>query len=321
MRKIEFSKGILNKYLSGECTPAEKAIVEGWYNRELKDGDMVNLAQIEEKEAEIWNSIVAYQMLNSRASAPKTIKLWKIFSAAATVAVILSVGIFFYKKGSQILPAATQTVVTSTKVNNLIQLEDGSIVILDKGSKLTFAKSFKGAKSREVYLTGKGFFDIKHLPSQPFIVHSGKIKTTVLGTAFDISANPGSDEVIVRVIRGKVNVADDSGSLGNLLPNKQITYHNKKNQSSFSDVNAQEEMQWAKQDMLLNDITFEAICKQLEKRYDVKIHIEDESLKAKKFTISLTANENLNSFLETICDYNGARYIKEDNQFIITTIN
>ncbi len=324
MGKITTSKILLNKYLSGDCTADEKAIVEGWFNNELSEGEYhVNLLDLQQTEDQIWAAIQAHQ--KDKAAVPlKKIKLWTVISAAAaSIAVMLMFSIYFVKNNHKPASVALHTVITPAKENNLIQLSDGSMVIMDKGSKLSFARSFKGKRLREVYLTGKAFFDIKHNPSQPFIVHSGKIKTTVLGTAFDISANPDADEIIVRVIRGKVNVSTDAGTLGDLLPNKKIIYHVKTDQSSFANVNAKQEMQWTSQDMLLNDITFEAICTQLEKRYNVKINIEDNNLKSKKFTISLTANENLNNFLSTVCDFNSAKYQydKTLHQYTITSIN
>jgi len=54
-----------------------------------------------------------------------------------------------------------------------------STVILNADSKLDYPASFAG-KSRDVYLTGEGYFDIVH-HRMPFIVHTGKVITRVLG--------------------------------------------------------------------------------------------------------------------------------------------
>ena len=321
--KTSAPEELLDRYLAGNCTEEEKSIVEGWFNKQLQDSDYSILPnQLEIKSEEIWSAIQVWQRKKQIVVAPRKIKLWQILSAAAaSIVFIVLLNVVYFRPDHKHDRTTLNIVAPATKENNLIELPDGSVVILGKGSKLIFLKSFEGEAKREVYLTGKAFFDIKHDSSKPFIVHSGTIKTTVLGTAFDINAHAGSEEITVRVIRGKVNISTQKANLGDLLPNKQIIYHVKTEQSSFANVNAQKEMQWTSQDMLLNDVTFEAICIQLENRYGVKIHIDGDALKAKKSTISLTRNEDLGGFLQTICDFNDAKFVKEDNQITITAIN
>ncbi|PUZ26773.1 DUF4974 domain-containing protein [Chitinophaga costaii] len=58
----------------------------------------------------------------------------------------------------------------------------------------------------------------------------------------------------------------------------------------------------------MNDITFDAICRQLEQRYHVNIEIQDGELKEKKFTIILTSNDDLKGILAMVCDFNGVAY-------------
>jgi transmembrane sensor len=48
-----------------------------------------------------------------------------------------------------------------------IKLADGSTVLLNKNSHLDYPAKFTG-KTREVYLTGEAYFDIKHDPLTPF---------------------------------------------------------------------------------------------------------------------------------------------------------
>ena len=322
MKKIIFSQSLLQKYLDNQCNLKEKAIVEGWFNEELnKGGYTLNEEQLDETEKAIWQNL-EQQHEKAKHIPVKRFKTWYALSAAAAcILILLLFKVLLLKDNQAHPPADLHAYVATVKENNLIQLSDGSVVILDKGSKLSYPKSFKGKKLREVYLTGKAFFDIKHDPAQPFIVHAGNVKTTVLGTAFDITARPGSEVVTVSVIRGKVNVSAKGGSLGDLLPNRKVTYNVKTDQSKFATVNSQQDMQWTSQNMMLNDITFEAICKQLEKRYNVNIQISDDGLKSEKFTISLKTGENLDNFLATICDFNKAvyRFDKESNQYIITS--
>src|SRR5690606_12359908 len=73
---------------------------------------------------------------------------------------------------------------------------------------------------REVFLTGEAFFDIKHDPNHPFIVHTGHIITKVLGTAFNINAQ--KEEVTVTVSRGLVEVGSQTATFDQLRPDEKI---------------------------------------------------------------------------------------------------
>src|SRR5690606_2859673 len=99
-------------------------------------------------------------------------------------------------------------VINSVNSNEhrLLHLPDGSTVIVGVGSKLNYPSSFDSLRTREVYLEGQAYFDIRHNPQKPFIIHTGKVATTVLGTSFNIKAWPEDQDITVTVTRGKVRV-------------------------------------------------------------------------------------------------------------------
>lgn len=71
-----------------------------------------------------------------------------------------------------------------------LTLPDGTTVVLQANSRLRYPEKFTG-NTREITLSGEAYFDVAHDAQKPFIIHTGKIRTTVLGTAFKISAMPG----------------------------------------------------------------------------------------------------------------------------------
>lgn len=316
MENNPFSRQLIEKYLAGTCTEREKALVEGWYNQLLSEDYPMDAAHLEGVQTEIW------QRLQPAATPARVRRMlsWTRVAAAASVALLLGAGAYYFtRKPATVAPSiAARSITAPVKMNNLVELPDGSIVILDKGSTLDFPKTFDGSKTREVTLNGHAYFDVTSHPGQPFIVKAGKVTTTVLGTSFDI--NTRNQTIAVRVITGKVKVATDKENLGNLEANRQLTYAETTDQSSFSMVDAATADTWTTQDVQLNDITFEAICHQLEQRYHININIKDEALKEKKFTITLTGNDDLKSTLGTVCDFNGATYTYNNstNTYIIS---
>ncbi|MGY0040369.1 FecR family protein [Pedobacter sp. NJ-S-72] len=87
-----------------------------------------------------------------------------------------------------------------------LKLEDGSVVILQPQSSLSYPEHFS-AKIREVSLTGEGYFLISKNPNRPFFVYNKNVITRVVGTSFIIKANPSTDETQVIVKTGKVMVS------------------------------------------------------------------------------------------------------------------
>jgi ferric-dicitrate binding protein FerR (iron transport regulator) len=101
-----------------------------------------------------------------------------------------------------------------------ISLEDGSRITLDPGSKVSYPAHFnnalrgdnrrgsdrRGGDRREVFLSGKAFFDIAKDPSKPFFVYANELVTKVLGTSFTVRSFANEQEVSVAVKTGKVAV-------------------------------------------------------------------------------------------------------------------
>ncbi|MEX2592862.1 MAG: FecR domain-containing protein [Anditalea sp.] len=95
-------------------------------------------------------------------------------------------------------------------VKSKLTLTDGTQVILNSGSSLCYVENFEQDK-RELFLEGEAYFDVFKDPKRPFIVHTGTISTTALGTSFNISA-PEDQAINIYLLTGRVLVADQSDS-------------------------------------------------------------------------------------------------------------
>jgi transmembrane sensor len=238
---------------------------------------------------------------------PKKNFLWA--KAAAVTALLAVAGISFYqvtKTSSANTPIAQGS--EPQQDHQFLTLPDGSTVILNNASTLTYSPSFEGKNVREVYLKGEAFFDIKHEDGKPFIVHTGKISTTVLGTAFNIKAYPEQNDITVTVARGKVKVSDEVQVLGILKMDEQITFHKKSEQVNFATVVSEEEITWIEKDILFDDVSMEEAAMLLEQRFNIKVTFENEKLKACRFTATFIKGEDLNQILDVICAFNQANY-------------
>jgi ferric-dicitrate binding protein FerR (iron transport regulator) len=122
-----------------------------------------------------------------------------------------------------------------------LTLPDSSIVQLDRGSTLRYPKGF-GKSSRELELDGEAFFDVKHDSRHPFIISSKILKTTVLGTSFNMEVRNENTANVV-VISGRVQVNTENKSKGSQHPvvvtaNKKLVLNTQTNEMQLIDGTA-----------------------------------------------------------------------------------
>ena len=178
----------------------------------------------------------------------------------------------------------------------VLNLPDGTQVILNDNSELSYGQAF-GALNREVTLTGEASFDVTHDPTKPFIVHTGKVKTKVLGTAFNISAYPEQIAITVTVLRGLVEVGDDQHVYGEIKPDQQIAVNTTTYDYVRRDANAEEAVVWQSDFLVLDDVTLEEAALRIGKKFHVKITFENPALKKCKFYGSFLNDEDLTDIL------------------------
>lgn len=240
----------------------------------------------------------------------KTIPVWQSVAAAVILALLATGALYFYEPaGKSSLTAADQ--LKPVNEHKFIKLPDGSTVILNEGSQLEYPESFDNKTTRDVTLTGEGYFDVKSDPSKPFIVVTGKIKTTVLGTAFNIKAYPDEHQVTVTVTRGKVKVSDDRNVIGIISPNQQITYNEESNQARRYDVDSERIIAWREKDIFFDDLTMGEAAKELERRFDVSITFDNSKIQNCRFTATFVRGEDLEQILNVICEFNDATFAND----------
>jgi len=324
MNKKYFSE-LLNKYLKHEASEEECELLIKHYNLFESEPDIFDSLSRNHKddirneiENRIWDEILVDDISLKEVPSSNYKKWVSIVAVAAILLLVFSFGAYFF----QTEPIRQTNVIsrfTDVKQNRLIQLPDGSTVILRPGAKLNYPSSFDGLAQREVYLDGQAFFDIKHNSLKRFIIHTGKLKTIVLGTAFEINAWSDDASIQVTVSRGKVRVEDQNNrTLGVITPNQQITYDKANKNVIQKVVNAPEYIEWMEQDLLLSDVTVAEAARLLESRYKVEILINDDSIRSKRFTTIVRKGETLDQILKSISEFNQAVYHYNDDKSLIT---
>ncbi|MFD1003492.1 FecR family protein [Ohtaekwangia kribbensis] len=236
---------------------------------------------------------------------------WGKAVALASCILVGIAGVGYYIVSPQTRSESIAELPQKVETHQIVKLPDGSVVVLNAGSSLEFPETFKGKKNREVTLRGEGYFDIKHDASAPFIVYTGKLRTTVLGTAFNIKAYPNDNDITVTVTRGKVKVSDDQKVIGIITPDQQIKFNKYQEASQQQRVDSKEVVSWSDRDIFFDDATLADVAKQLEQRFKVAIVLDNDTIKDCRFTATFVSGEDLNQILTVICEFNGSHFNRD----------
>ena len=315
-------ENILDRYLQGTASPDEIGRVDTWLNQHNAPG--AEWKQMDKTSRDKWLSGLFSQVQDSAGiNGAKVVKMqpqrgwWGTVAAvAAMVAIVFGVYINWPAIQNNINPVQLTVLNVPANQKKQVVLADGSIIRVNSFSQIKYPKVFN-RKAREVYLSGEAYFDIKHDATRPFIIHTGKVVTTVLGTAFNIKEDNQLHTIVVTVTRGKVSVANGKQQLGVITPNQQISFDVVSNKVMQAAVDTKQIIAW-EGDIHFDDIAFADAAAQLQDRFKVKISFTNEKVKACRFTGTALKADKLDDILKVICALNNATYqTKPDGSILI----
>lgn len=249
---------------------------------------------------------------------------WKTGAAACVVLIIG--GIMFWQMNTGRVvrqPVVSAPVVAAPAAGRdgvmgkrVIHLSDGSTVFLNRNSRLDYPKGF-GDRLREVTLTGEAYFDVTHFSSQPFLVHTGKLTTRVLGTAFNIRAYPGDKAIAITVTSGKVQVSNESKPVGLLTANQQMRYELASEAIVRQKVDVGPLVAWRPSEVRFDDITMEEAARRVGSWFGVKISFLRPALKDCRVTASFYREDELDEIMTVLCGVNQMSYTIHDKDILV----
>jgi ferric-dicitrate binding protein FerR (iron transport regulator) len=203
-----------------------------------------------------------------------------------------------------------------------LELSDGTVVHLNSGTTLKYPVKFIAGENRQVFLDGEAFFDVAKDKKHPFIVNADKLNVRVLGTHFNVSSYPEDDLTDVVLVEGSVgmyNTNEEFNADKNtiLKPGYKGSFNKNNNHINTKEVNTDMYTSWISGGLVFRDINFAAICKKLERKYDVNIVVKNQKLANEKFNASF-GDKPIEKILSYFDEVYGINYIRKDN---VITIN
>ena len=211
---------------------------------------------------EIWN--VHFEGLQESAYPEKTIPFLKrpafFYSVAASVliAVLFSSLAFF----------TTREEMSPRGVHRLVKLPDGSQVILNADSKLTYKPGWWYV-SRSVSLQGEAFFKVKR--GEKFEVHSSGGVVQVLGTSFNVFNR--ADVFKTTCVTGRVQVKSN-GQTATLEPGMQVYASEGRLLTNYL-PDANQIICWTEDKFVFISTPLSQVIEEIERQYNIDILVPE----------------------------------------------
>lgn len=239
--------------------------------------------------------------------------------AAVVIAILLMPVLYFHflrhvvAKPANIVPAVA-VATQSPPADRCVTLPDGSKVLLHQNARLDLRTGFTASR-REVTLHGEAYFDI-HRDSRPFVVHTAGIRTTVLGTAFNIDA-VNERQIVITVTKGKVKVENGRGEVSILRRNEQLSVDSAHLRLQKSTVDAGATLTWKKTYWLFNDVPLREAMEELSQRYHLSVFYTNPAAANCPVTASFIAGESVEAMIEVLAKINNMSFTLDHGRITI----
>ena len=184
-----------------------------------------------------------------------------------------------YSPESKSISGIMKSTETAFGVRSQIQLSDGTTVLVNSGSKLTYPESFNG-NTREVKLTGEAYFQVKSDQEHPFYVDLSGYKIKATGTRFNISNYPGDKEISTFLEHGKVSMLMDKGESQlepvQLKENEIIILNKAQKQFKIQSTDGIKYLGWIKGLLILKNDSINNMADRLGRWYNAEIIFDDK---------------------------------------------
>ncbi len=158
-------------------------------------------------------------------------------------------------------------------------------------------------------MQGEAWMEIKPEPAKPFIIESGDMEVTVLGTDFNLKAYP-SGPTRLSLVNGAVKASVD-GKEVILKPGQQATLQNGALQTGqFDEL---ETTSWRQGKYYFQQTSLKEIAAIIERAYNLKTIFDDPTIATQTFSGMLNQQRPVKVFLENLHSTTAINYYFDNN--------
>ncbi|WP_231424724.1 FecR family protein [Pedobacter sp. Leaf250] len=241
-------------------------------------------------------------------------KMYTFWSSSIAASLILAIISFWYF-------TSNITINTDFGETKSISLSDGSVILLNANSTLTYPRAYSFLKVRSIALKGEAYFKVKHINKNPSIINAGEIfiaktdgvEVEVLGTEFNLKERRGLANITL--INGRVKVRSVKTAANYFMKPGNTIKINTMNGQLIPDLQPGIiQSSWIEGKLDLKQATVNEIISAFQDLYGYRVILEDPTLGFKKIdgSISINSEQSLLFTLSNILNVN----IKKEGKII-----
>ncbi|MDF2193384.1 FecR domain-containing protein [Paraflavitalea sp. CAU 1676] len=212
--------------------------------------------------------------------------------AAAAAIVLVTAGLYVFNSRLA-KPSSMQTAYGEIRKQ---QLPDGSTVMLNANSEISYHNGFEKGSSREVWLKGEAFFHVAKTPSKArFIVHTDRFDVVVTGTQFNVMNRAGKTNVMLT--EGSVTLQLRNGQEIKMKPGDFVDINDQ--QPDIKTAKEENILAWKEKKLYFEKTPLRTAAHQIEELYGVKITLADDEIGDRLIT-GIMMNDNLDVLLKAL---------------------
>ena len=308
---------LMQRYITGQVTEQEKLKIEAWLDvKKTEDG--AGMVLDEEDEERLFRKITAsidnveeIKSFQPKESRIRSLFSYRWFQVAATllILVLASYSVWWIAVRDNV-----HEILTYDNTEKVI-LEDGTIVWLREQSRLTYVNN---SGVRKATLEGEGLFEVAKDPARPFTVSCHGVTVKVFGTSFNLKS--GEQGIELKVLTGKVNLSSEADRSGiDVTQNEMVVYTSQREIEKLT-MSSDEVMAVTTPtgyNMEFKNTAMEKVISRLERKFDVKVVIEDNRVNDCRITADFT-DHSLESTLNMMAELLEIEYSIKKSTVTIT---
>jgi transmembrane sensor len=200
-------------------------------------------------------------------------------------------------------------------------LPDGTKVWLNADSKLEFPSNFVNSDTRNVKLSGEGYFEVAKDKAHPFLVKTKNQDVTVLGTHFNISSYNDDRLTTTTLVEGSVRVSAFDVAMGRavavLKPNQQ-SIQTPSGGMQVRDVDVSEALDWKNGDFVFKEEPLAEIMRRVSRWYDVDVVYDKEVDQQQTFGGKVSRKRNISQVIKALQATQALKFRIEGKKVYVT---
>jgi len=303
----------LKKYIEGSASQKEKEEVQLWIEKDEKNRqEFLSLRTLYDIILGNLSEKTSKSSQNKNAGRNSLIIFIQI---AASILITFGFSYYLFSKNDPKENVIMQTLNIPAGQRAELILTDGTKVWLNALTTLTFPNKFD-ENSREVYLDGEAYFDVKSDSDKMFTVKTKDYLVNVLGTEFNVTAYSKKRIFETSLLKGSVEIVSRENQEKILLEPGNRSYF-KNDRFIVSSIENYDHFLWTQGILSFDHERMEDIFEKLELYYDIKIVNDNKKINDMRYTVKFRIKDGVEHAMNVLKIPTNLNYKKDNDTNMI----